>query len=80
MPTCARKRGNPVLWARRYFAEMATLAGDVGARALLDRHADEVFPVALDDPAILLDVDTPEALAALRGGRGALTVQPSMHP
>jgi molybdenum cofactor cytidylyltransferase len=68
VPTCARKRGNPVLWGRRFFAEMAALGGDVGARALLERHADQVATVALEDPAILLDVDTPEALAALRGG------------
>jgi molybdenum cofactor cytidylyltransferase len=67
VPTCERKRGNPVLWARRYFAEMASLEGDVGARGLLARYADQVRTVAIDDPAILLDVDTPEALAELRG-------------
>ncbi len=67
VPTCERKRGNPVLWPRRFFDEIAALTGDVGARALLDRHADEIELVALDDPAILTDVDTPEALSALRG-------------
>jgi len=70
VPTFERKRGNPVLWPRRYFAEMAALAGDVGARALLDRHAEHVQPLPIDDPAILIDVDTPAALAALRDGRG----------
>jgi molybdenum cofactor cytidylyltransferase len=69
VPTCERKRGNPVLWPRRDFAEIAALTGDVGARALLERHADRVQLVALDDPAILTDVDTPDALAALRGRR-----------
>ncbi len=66
VPTCERKRGNPVLWARRHFAAIANLTGDVGARALIERHADQVRLVALDDPAILLDIDTPEALAAVR--------------
>ncbi len=66
VPTCERKRGNPVLWPRRYFAEIAALSGDVGARALLERHAEHVALVAIDDPAILVDVDTPAALAALR--------------
>ncbi|MEO8704599.1 MAG: NTP transferase domain-containing protein [Kofleriaceae bacterium] len=65
VPTHERKRGNPVLWGRRRFAEIATLAGDVGARALIERHPDAVRWVALDD-AILVDVDTPEALAGLR--------------
>ena len=66
VPTSDRKRGNPVLWPRGYFAEIATLSGDVGARALLERHADHVRLVAIDDPAILVDVDTPAALAELR--------------
>jgi molybdenum cofactor cytidylyltransferase len=67
VPTCDRKRGNPVLWPHSYFAEIAELSGDVGARALIDRHADQVRLIAIDDPAILVDVDTPAALAALRG-------------
>jgi molybdenum cofactor cytidylyltransferase len=65
VPTFERKRGNPVLWARRYFAEMSALVGDVGARALLERHADDVCLVPVGDAGVLLDVDTPEALAAL---------------
>jgi molybdenum cofactor cytidylyltransferase len=67
VPTADRKRGNPVLWPRRYFAEIAALSGDVGAKALIDRHADHVRLVVIDDPAILVDVDTPAALAELRG-------------
>jgi molybdenum cofactor cytidylyltransferase len=66
VPTADRKRGNPVLWPRRYFAEIAALSGDVGAKALIDRHTDRVRLVAIDDPAILVDVDTPAALAELR--------------
>ncbi|TMQ03701.1 MAG: 4-diphosphocytidyl-2C-methyl-D-erythritol kinase [Deltaproteobacteria bacterium] len=69
VPTADRKRGNPVLWPHRYFAEIAELTGDVGARALIDRHADQVRLLAIDDPAILVDVDTPAALAELRTGR-----------
>ena len=63
-PTCHGRRGNPVLWGRDHFAALAALAGDTGARALLATHA--VTWIALDDPAILVDVDTPDALAALR--------------
>ena len=71
VPTHDRKRGNPVLWPRRYFAEIATLTGDVGARALLERHADHVRLIATADSAILVDVDTPAALAELRRGGAA---------
>ncbi len=68
VPTYDRKRGNPVLWPHRYFSEIETLTGDVGARALLDRHAEHVRLIAAEDAAILVDVDTPDALAELRRG------------
>ncbi len=67
VPTFERKRGNPILWARRHFAEMSALAGDVGAKALLDQHADAVTLVPVADPGVTVDVDTPEALRALTG-------------
>jgi molybdenum cofactor cytidylyltransferase len=66
VPTHRAKRGNPVLWDARFFAEMQALAGDAGARSLLARHADQVCEVAMDDDGVLLDVDTPAALQALR--------------
>ncbi len=65
VPTWKGKRGNPVLFARRFFAEMLEVAGDTGARALIGEHADVVCEVPMDDDAVLLDVDTPEALAEL---------------
>jgi len=66
VPTYRGKRGNPVLWARRFFAEMAELKGDVGARHLIGDHADLVAEVAMPDEAILIDVDTPQALDEVR--------------
>lgn len=66
VPTWNGKRGNPVLWSRRFFAEMSELEGDVGARHLIGSHADLVCEVAMADDAVLTDIDTPEALAALR--------------
>jgi len=65
VPTHERKRGNPVLLHRALFDEVLALHGDVGARAVIERHADRALQLAIDDPAILLDVDTPNALAAL---------------
>ncbi len=65
VPTCNGKRGNPVLWSAVYFAEMRGLAGDVGARHLMGEHSDEVHEVAIDDEAIFVDVDTPDALSAI---------------
>jgi molybdenum cofactor cytidylyltransferase len=66
VPTRRGKRGNPVLWAARFFPEMSALAGDVGARHLIGEHADLVCEVEMGDDAIFVDIDTPEALTALR--------------
>ena len=64
VPTFNGKRGNPVLWARRYFTEIASVAGDVGARHLIGEHAEAVCEVAMPDDGVLIDLDTPAALAA----------------
>jgi molybdenum cofactor cytidylyltransferase len=69
VPTRRGKRGNPVLWAKRFFPEMSELAGDVGAKHLIGEHAELVAEVEMDDDAIFVDIDTPEALAALRQKR-----------
>lgn len=66
MPTYQGRRGNPVLFARHFFPEIMALTGDKGARGLLERHPAAIVEVPLDDAAILLDIDTPEALAAAR--------------
>ncbi len=65
VPTFERKRGNPVVWGSAHFAAIGELVGDVGARALIERNLADVRMLALEDAAILIDVDTPEALAAL---------------
>ena len=68
VPTYHGKRGNPVLWGRRYFAEMIVVSGDVGARHLIGENLDQVVEVKRDNPGVLIDLDTPEAVAAhLRG-------------
>src|SRR6266851_1272196 len=66
VPTRRGKRGNPVLWSKRFFPEMAALAGDVGAKHLIGEHAELVAEVEMNDDAVLVDIDTPEALDALR--------------
>ena len=61
------RRGNPVLWPRGYFAEIQAVAGDVGARDVLSRHAGKIEQVGFDDDAIFADVDTPAALSDVEG-------------
>ena len=66
VPTVGGKRGNPVLWARRFFPEMTTLQGDSGAKHLIGEHADLVCEVEMTGEAAVTDIDTPEALEAWR--------------
>jgi molybdenum cofactor cytidylyltransferase len=66
VPTRRGKRGNPVLWAKRFFPDMAELAGDVGAKHLIGEHAELVAEVEMDSDSVLVDIDTPDALADLR--------------
>lgn len=58
------KRGNPVLWSRRFFPEILALEGDIGAKHLMGLYGDLVCEVEAEDDAPLTDIDTPEALAA----------------
>jgi len=77
VPTRRGKRGNPVLWSQRFFAEMSALAGDVGAKHLIGEHAELVAEVEMDDDAILVDIDTPDALDAFRRKGSAAVVAPA---
>jgi len=65
VPTHRGKRGNPVLWDRRFFEAMQGVSGDTGARHLIGEHEELVAEIELPDDAVLLDIDTPEALADL---------------
>lgn len=64
LPVLAGKRGNPTLWGLQFLPDLLRLEGDTGARSLFLPHAEWVCEVPVDDPGILLDYDTPAALAA----------------
>ncbi len=38
VPTIDGKRGNPVVWSRRFFPELMDVEGDIGARHLIGRY------------------------------------------
>ncbi len=66
VPTYQGKRGNPVLFGSQFFAEMADVGGDSGAKHLIGEHEDDLVEVPMEDDGIFLDVDTPDALTAIR--------------
>ncbi|HLI19472.1 MAG TPA: molybdopterin-binding/glycosyltransferase family 2 protein [Stellaceae bacterium] len=69
VPTRRGKRGNPVLWARRFFAQMTAAGGDVGARSLFTAYPEAVVEIEMAGDGVLTDIDTPQALARLAAAK-----------
>jgi molybdenum cofactor cytidylyltransferase len=65
-PVRDKQRGNPVLWARRFFPELLKLEGDIGARKLANFYDEGLLEILVDDDAAFADIDTPQALDAAR--------------
>ena len=61
------RRGHPVGFSGELYSELASLQGDEGARRLLARYP--ALGVAVDDPGVLVDVDTEADLDSLRAPR-----------
>jgi molybdenum cofactor cytidylyltransferase len=57
-PFYGGRRGNPVLFDRALFPELAALEGDQGGRLLLIKYHEQVAPLEIKDPALIVDVDT----------------------
>jgi molybdenum cofactor cytidylyltransferase len=70
VPVMDGKRGNPVVWSRRFFSELGELGGDVGARHLIASYPEAVAEVPVAGRGALFDVDTPDALDELRAEIG----------
>lgn len=56
-PRYRGRRGNPVLFDRRVFAEFGRLTGDIGGRPIIEAHAGEIAWVDWPTPEILQDID-----------------------
>ena len=66
VPTIAGKRGNPVVWSRRFFGDLGRIDGDIGARHVIASYPEAVVEVAVTGNGALVDVDTPDALRAVK--------------
>jgi molybdenum cofactor cytidylyltransferase len=65
-PVKNHQRGNPVLWARRFFPELLALEGDMGARKLTNFYDEGLLEIEVGDDGAFADIDTQEALEAAR--------------
>lgn len=60
VPLFEGRRGHPVVFGATYLPELSRLAGDTGAKSIVQRYGAK--EVECDDPGVLRDVDTPSDL------------------
>jgi molybdenum cofactor cytidylyltransferase len=72
VPVSDDRRGNPVLWSRRFFNELMALEGDTGARHLIAKHSEAVAEVPVEGFGAFLDIDTPQALEDARRSKSGV--------
>jgi molybdenum cofactor cytidylyltransferase len=65
-PLVGGQRANPVLLDRVTFADLMTLSGDAGGRAIFNKYPPNYIP--WNDESLLLDVDTPADYLKLMAG------------
>ena len=65
IPRRSGRRGHPVLIARALIPEFLNLPDTAQARDVVVRHQSCIRYIDVDDPGILLDVDTPDQFQAL---------------
>ena len=59
VPVHRGQRGNPALFSRPHYEELARLSGDKGARDIIAARPGQILEVPIADPSLFLDIDTP---------------------
>jgi molybdenum cofactor cytidylyltransferase len=60
IPVFEGKRGHPVYFSRKYFNDLLTAPLSEGARYVVQKYENSIMEMPVDDPGILVDIDTPE--------------------
>lgn len=68
LPSFGGKRGHPVALPWNVARAVRDLPAGVGVNALIALHADGVVELAIDDPGVIADLDTPEDYRRWSGG------------
>jgi molybdenum cofactor cytidylyltransferase len=58
VPVFLGRRGNPVLFPKSLFDELAQCSGDIGGKPILQQHPDKVVMVDVSDSGVFVDVDS----------------------
>ena len=65
IPRYRGRRGHPVLVGNQWRDEFTRAGEEETPRAVIDRHRTHVVHIDVDDPGVVLDVDTPEDFRAV---------------
>ncbi|WP_160688168.1 nucleotidyltransferase family protein [Clostridium sp. C2-6-12] len=57
--------GNPTIFSAKYKEELLNLNGDVGGKAVMKKHLEDLEKVKINNEAELMDIDTREELEKL---------------
>ncbi len=60
------RRGNPCIFPKCFFPELAALTGAHGGRSVIEQHEDKLLLFEVEDETQLIDVDTSETLEQLK--------------
>jgi molybdenum cofactor cytidylyltransferase len=60
VPVYKGRRGNPVLFDRRIFAQIMRISGDEGAKSVIEKNRSALLEVTVEDQGVLTDIDTPD--------------------
>jgi molybdenum cofactor cytidylyltransferase len=66
-PLYRGQRGNPVLFDRSLFPELLAVEGDRGGRMLIARYREHLEYLEVEQPAVVLDVDTQQDYEKAKG-------------
>lgn len=61
-PVFHGQRGHPVVFGAHHFAALRELSGDQGARLILKQNSVNLSLITVEDPGVVLDLDTPADL------------------
>jgi len=66
VPVHNGRRGNPTLFSRKFYDQLLTVSGDIGAREIIQAHPADVLSIEIEDPLPFFDIDTETDIDTLR--------------
>ncbi len=69
IPTYNSKRGHPIIFSSALFGELLEAPPEVGARAVVWNHRDDVLEMPTEEQGVVLNLNDPDTLQRAMGGK-----------